>query len=239
MMQFQGFPSGGRVEYTSIPNVFFSSLLPQITDMAELQTTLHIIAALYGKKGYPRFISFSELLGNVNLMAGLQALGGRPEQVLHGALKLAEERGTVISVPLVKDGKTDDIFFLNTESDRLAAEKIKSGELKLAGVKVGEAVPVQADPLPDIYTLYEQNVGMLTPLVADELKDAEKLYSADWIRDAIKEAALHNKRSIKYITKILENWSVEGRSDGTYQRDSKKTDPDKYIKGKFGHNVRR
>lgn len=239
MKQFQGFPSGGRVEYTSIPNVFFSSLLPQITDMAELKTTLHIIAALYGKKGYPRFVSYGELLGNVSLMTGLKSLGEQPEEVLRGALAMAAERGTLIHLPLDSAGKTEDVYFLNTESDRQAAEKIKSGELKLAGVKAGETVPVQAEALPDIYTLYEQNVGMLTPMIADELRDAEKLYPPDWIRDAIKEAALHNKRSIKYIAKILENWSVEGRSDGTYQRDSKKTDPDKYVKGKYGHMVQR
>lgn len=239
MKQFEGFPSGGRVEYTSIPNVFFSSLLPQITDMAELQTTLHIIAALYTKKGYPRYVSYSELLGNVSLMSGLQNLGGEPETVLRGALKLAAERGTIIDVALAGDGKTEEIFFLNTANDRSAAEKIKAGELKIAGLKAVETVPVQAEALPDIYTLYEQNVGMLTPMIADELKDAEKLYPPEWIRDAIKEAALHNKRNIKYITKILENWSVEGRNDGTYQRDTKKTDPDKYIKGKYGHIVRR
>jgi DnaD/phage-associated family protein len=243
MNQFQGFPSGGRVEYTSIPNAFFSSLLPQITDMAELKTTLYIIAILYTKKGAPRFVTVSELLGNVSLMAGLKSLGGQPEAVLRSALKLAAERGTLICIPvssaLSGKGQNEDIYLLNTESDRAAAEKIRNGEISLAGLKVREAVPVQAEPLPDIYTLYEQNVGLITPMVADELKDAEKIYSVDWIRDAIKEAALHNKRSIKYILKILENWSVEGRSDGTYQRDTKKTDPDKYIKGKYGHMVQR
>jgi DNA replication protein len=243
MNEFQGFPSGGRVEYTSIPNAFFSSLLPQITDMAELKTTLHILAVLYVKKGAPRFITYGELLGNVSLMAGLKALGGQPEVALKNALKLASGRGTLICIPvssaLAGGGQDEDIYLLNTEVDRAAAEKIRNGELKLAGLKVREAVLVQEEPLPDIYTLYEQNIGMLTPIIADELRDAEKNYSADWIKDAIKEAALHNKRSIKYILKILETWSVEGRSDGTYQRDTKKSDPDKYIKGKYGHIVQR
>ena len=237
MTQFQGFPSSG-VEYAAIPKIFFSSLLPQITDMAELKTTLHLIPALYVKKGFPRFISFSELLGNADLMAGLKSTAGQPEQVLRGALKLAADRGTIIDVAVNQNGKAENIYFLNTEVDRQAAEKIKSGEIMLEGLKAVPVIP-EVEPLPDIYTLYEQNVGMLTPIIADELKDAEKLYSAGWIRDAIKEAVLHNKRNIKYITKILETWSVEGRSDGTYQRDIKKTDPDKYIKGKYGHMVQR
>jgi hypothetical protein len=36
----------------------------------------------------------------------------------------------------------------------------------------------------------------------------------------------------------LENWLAEGRSDGTHQRDTQKTDPDKYLKGKYGHIVK-
>jgi DNA replication protein len=237
MRQFQGFPA--RMEFTSVPNVFFSSLLPQITDMAELKTTLHVIATIYRKKGYPRLVSYSELLGDASLMQSLKSEGESFEEALRQALKMAAERGTLINMAVEKDGASEDIYFLNDESGRQAVAKIESGALKLAGLKAEGHIPVEAEELPDIFTLYEQNVGMLTPMIADELRDAEKLYPQDWIRDAIKEAALHNKRSIKYIAKILENWSIEGRSDGTYQRDSKKTDPDKYIKGKYGHMVRR
>jgi DNA replication protein len=239
MMQFPGFPSGGRVEYTPVPNIFLSNLLPHITDMAELKVTLHVIAAVYIKKGSPRYVSAAELLQNVSLIAGLKALGGNPEESLRRGLDMAAKRGTVICIPVETHGKKDTACLLNTDADRVAAEKIRSGEIKLEGIDAVLPTSVIVEPVPDIYTLYEQNVGMLTPLIADELKDAEKQYSADWIRDAIKEAVLHNKRSIKYITKILENWAVEGRSDGTYQRDTKKTDPDKYIKGKYGHIVRR
>jgi len=234
MKKFAGFPSG-RVEFTPIPNAFFSALLNEITDIAELKTTLYVMAALYRKKGYPRFISFGELLGNAGLMPILQG----SEETLRGILKMAVERGTLLSLAINKDATAADIFFLNDEAGRQALAKIGSGELKLPGLKTATPVPVQAEALPDIFTLYEQNVGMLTPMIADELRDAEKLFPPDWIRDAVKEAVLRNKRNIKYIAKILENWSVEGRSDGTYQRDTKKTDPDRFVKGKYGHMVRR
>jgi DNA replication protein len=239
MMQFQGFPSGGRVEFTSIPNVFFSSLLPQITDINELKTTLYVISALYGKKGYPRYISYTDLVGNVSLMQSIKSTGIQPAEALRNALKLAVERGTLLKLSIDRDGISEDIYFINTDTDRQAVAKIESGEIKLSGLKTGVLPPVVPEELPDIFTLYEQNIGMLTPMIADELRDAEKLYPEDWIRDSIKEAVLHNKRSIRYITKILENWSVEGRSDGTYQRDIKKTGPDKYFKGKYGHMVQR
>ncbi len=237
MKEFQGFPA--RMDFTSIPNVFFSSLLPRITDMAELKTTLHVMAALYRKKGHPRYVSYGELLGNAGLMDSLKGVEGTTEEVLRSALKMAAERGTLIHLALDKDGNSEDVYFLNTGSDRQTVTKIESGELKLKGLKYKEQVYVETEELPNIFELYEDNIGMLTPMIADELRDAEKQYPPDWIQDAIKEAVLHNKRSIKYIARILENWSVEGRSDGTYQRDSKKTDPDRFIKGKYGHMVRR
>ncbi len=238
MKQFGGFPP--RMGFTSIPNVFFSSLLPQITDMAELKTTLHVLAVLYRKKGYPRLVTYRELAGNAGLIRSLKIKDDEsPEEALRGALKMAAARGTLLHLAFDRDGNAEDVYFLNDEPGRQAVAKIQNGELKLEGLKVGEPACVEAEELPDIFTLYEQNIGMLTPMIADELRDAEKLYTQNWIRDAIKEAVLHNKRSIKYIARILENWAAEGRSDGAYQRDSKKADPDRYIKQRYGHMVRR
>jgi DNA replication protein len=234
MKAFNGFPSG-RVEFTPVPNVFFSDVLADITDMDELKATLHVMAVLYRKKGYPRYVSFSELLENAGLMQGLQ---GSAES-LRKALQKAVKTCTLLSLSVAGDKGDETIYFLNDDAGRQAAARINAGELKLPGWKATALVTVQAEALPDIFTLYEQNIGMLTPMIADELRDAEKLYPPDWIHDAIKEAVLHNKRNIKYINKILETWSVEGRGDGTYTRDSQKTGPDRFVKGKYGHMVRR
>ena len=239
MEQFKGFPA--KMQFTPIPNVFFSRLLPQITDIAELKTTLHIFGSLYAKKGYPRFTTYRELLGNTSLMSSLRMGENPPEEVLSKALEMAVKRGTILHLVLDIDGAPEDVYFLNTDSDRRVVAKIQNGELALAGLKAGgQAYPdVETEPPPDIFTLYEQNIGLLTPMIAEELKEAERLYPEDWIRDAIKEAVKQGKRKWSYISVILESWSVEGKSDGTYRRDSKKTDPDKYIKGKYGHMVRR
>ena len=80
---------------------------------------------------------------------------------------------------------------------------------------------------------------MLTPIIAEELSEAEKSYPHAWIHEAIKEAVDLNKRNWRYISKILERWLAEGKVDGAYKRDIKKADPDKYVKGRYGHMVRR
>ncbi len=235
MEQFKGFPA--KMEFTPIPNLFFNALLPQIGDMTELKTTLNVLAMLYRKRGYPRFITYRELVGNTSLMNSLKGEAKSPDEALRGTLEMATRRGTIIHMVLDRDGTSEDIYFLNTESDRQIVAKIQNGELKLSGLKAKEQTYVEEER-PDIFTLYEQNIGMLTPMIAEELREAEKLYPEGWIRDAIKEAVSLNKRNWKYIAKILENWSVEGKKDGAYRRYSR-TDPDKYIKGKYGHIVRR
>ena len=62
MTEFTGFPQ--KMRFTPIPNLFFSSVLPRIEDLVELKVTLHVFWALYQRQGYPRFVTFNELLGD-------------------------------------------------------------------------------------------------------------------------------------------------------------------------------
>jgi DNA replication protein len=238
MNRFQGFPD--RMEFTSVPNVFFSGLLPDIDDIAELKVTLHVLALMYRKRGYPRFVTCDELAGDLSLMRGLPGNESSAGEVLRHALEAATERGTLLHLVVEQNGGgSGDVYFLNDEPGRQALARVESGEITLTGFKTGAWIPAPAEPQPDIFTLYEQNIGLLTPMTAEQLRDAEKNYPESWIRDAVKEAVNQNKRKWGYIAAILERWSTEGKTDGTYQRDTKKTDPDRFVKGKYGHVVRR
>jgi DNA replication protein len=238
MEKFAGFPA--RMQFTPVPNAFFSNLLPQIGDIAELKTTLQVLAMLYRQRGYPRFIPYHQLLASKSLMSGLSSTAAPPEQSLRRALEMATRRGTLLSLSIDRDGAVEDIYFLNDEPSRQAIAKIQKGELKLPVVEGRQATDTSPEEPPDIFNLYEQNVGMLTPMIAEELREAERLYPQTWINGAIKEAVAANKRNWRYIAAILERWATEGKESGTYKRDSKRqADPDKYIKGKYGHMVQR
>lgn len=238
MKQFSGFPS--RSVFTPLPGIFFSSLIPQITDIAELKVTLYVFEMLYPKKGTPKFITHRELLQNISLMKSLQGFAETPEQTLLNVLQKAVDRGTLLTIKMNNDSVPEDIYMLNTEDNRRAIENIRDGTSQLPGLTATDIAVTSAAEPPDIFVLYEENIGMLTPLIADELRDAENNYPADWLRDAIKEAVSLNKRNWRYISRVLERWSTEGKKDGTHQRYNKEnTDPDKYIKGKYGHIVRR
>ncbi len=234
MKKFAGFPS--RMRFTPVPDLFLNRLLPEITDIAELKTVLCVFSLLYHKRGYPRYVSLSELLTHKGLVDSLN--GSSPEEALRVALEGAVRRGILLSLSINRNGTEESIYFLNDQAGRDAIARIQRGELAIAGVVAIAKLAVSAGPPPDIFTMYEENVGMLTPIIADELRQAEKLYPPGWIQDAIKAAAEYNRRSWRYIAAILERWSQEGKPDGAYRRDSK-TDPDKYFKGRYGHMVRR
>ena len=72
----------------------------------------------------------------------------------------------------------------------------------------------RAATVPNIYTLYEQNIGALTPMIADVLDDAQKTYPAEWLADVIALAVTNNKRNWKYCEAILKRWKVEGKDSG-------------------------
>ena len=135
------------------------------------------------------------------------------EKTLRQALDSAVEHGTLLHSTLNINGVLEDVYSLTDDS--------------------------RQPPAINIFALYEQNIGLIQALIAEELKEAEKLYPPQWIEEAFKEAVTLNKRSWRYIASILKRWASEGKDSGEYKRDIKKDDPDKYIKGKYGHMVQR
>ncbi len=232
--EFRGFPS--RTNFTPIPNSFFSSLLPQIDDLAELKVTLYIFWALYRQKGYPRFVTYSELRGDESLMAGIQGNDVEEDQLQH-ALESAVKRGTLLSLRIERDEGADDLYFLNSENDRRAIIQIESGEIQIDGIVRIE--PASTEERPNIFALYEQHIGLLTPMIAEDLKEAENIYPASWIEDAFREAVDLNKRNWRYISRILERWASEGKGDGRTGKNSKAdTDPKEFLR-KYGNLSKR
>jgi DNA replication protein len=238
MSEFRGFPA--RMQYTAIPNIVFSAILPQIDDLVELKVLLHVLAVIYPKKGTFRSVGLSELINDAGLIGDLKDSPGSSADKVSQALASLEIKNVILHLVLTKNGDTQDYYCLNSEANKLAIERIRQGEIPGPEIKVEKVSRLTTEPPKDIFSLYEQNIGMLTPLIADELKEAEKHFPETWIRDAIKEAVTLNKRNWRYILRILENWSTEGKDSGTHRGNLKTdTDPDKYIRGKYGHMVQR
>ena len=220
MQGFAGFPDGMR-RATPIPNLFFSDLLPLIDNMAELKVTLYAFWALGQREGTVRYLRLTDFMNDPVL---LKAMGGPNIQsgvdALLDGIERAVARGTFLQVSIDgADGRLE-LYFLNTERGRAAVEGISRGEWRPS--------PDDEQPItlmverPNIFVLYEQNIGALTPMIADELREAERTYPPQWIEEAIKLAVTNNVRRWRYIQAILERWRQEGRQDAHGQRDSQR-----------------
>lgn len=223
---FPGFPAGARA--TVIPSLFFAAVLPEIDDPAELVVSCYLFYALGRRQGSPRVITFEELAAETPLRRSLRRLGdstepGAIEAALRRGLEAAVARGTVLHARAVHARRSEagsgparaDVYLVHTEQAR---EAIASG--RLAGLELAPAPePLPDVPPPSIYALYEENIGTIAPLVAEELREAEATYSPVWILAAFKEAAAMNKRNWRYVARILERWRAEGRTDATTGRD--------------------
>lgn len=202
MKIFSGFPSG-KVAVTPIPNLFFTELLPTIEVLSELKTTLHIFWLVANSKTL--YVRLNDLRADHTLMQSLLVEGSKPEDELKRALGAAIERGTILRL-----SSEDDYYFVNNESGRRALERMEKEELLQRSTMVERSVEGER---PNIFALYEQNIGLLTPMIAEELKDAEKEYPSKWIEEAFRIAAENNVRKWSYLRAILERWRTEGRQD--------------------------
>lgn len=234
---FTGFPSGAEV--TPIPNLFFTAVLPRISGVAEMKAVLHIFWLLSRRRGYPQFVTCAELLADSILMGGIEEVGEPKEEVLREALRQTVQHGIMLHVRIDREGQPEEAYFINNEAGRDAVSKIEQGKIPQMVLSSKKGKEVEVKPLPNIFSLYEQNIGMLRPLIAEQLQEAERLYPADWIESAFKEAVALNKRSWKYILRILERWAIEGKDDGKSGRYSEEeSGREKYIRGKYGHMVK-
>jgi len=211
-----GSPSGfdgftGKTLYTPVPNPVFGPILEQIQDLAELKVTLRGLWLFHRKRGAVRAVSLDEFLADRSLIKGLKPKGeeSSEEAIRHG-LRLAVTRKTFLTHQL---NGTDTVFLLNTEADRRAIARLEAGE---SPAETGDEPEIDAPELekPNIFALYEDSIGSLSALLADELKEAEERYPAAWLREAFGIAVTENKRSWRYVSGILRRWMSEGRETG-------------------------
>jgi DNA replication protein len=235
-MKFRGFPA--RMEFTPVPNLFINQLAPGMGSM-ELKITLCLFKILYNKKGRPRFVSETELLADPAVLVSLKEKDTPPQETLAEVLGGAVEQAILLPLAVVQEGKSHILYFLNSPSDRADLAGIQSGQFKLGGFKTVKPQEVAGEKPPDVFSLYEDNIGLLTPMIAEELKDALTTYSEEWLREAVKEAVALNKRSWRYIARILEHWATEGKSNGTHQSNNTEENASKFFRGRFGPLVQR
>ena len=213
MNKFKGFTDSET--FTQLPDGFFHKLLKEIQDADELKVTTYFLFRVERMEGPFRALCETDF--------DVKDLGMGAEEIRSGLGK-AVARGSILK----STHEAEVFFFLNSPRGRAAAEAFAKGQWR-ESARILSSAPVER---PNVFKLYEENIGALTPLIADSLKDAEDLYQPEWIADAIGLAVKNNKRSWKYCEAILKRWKEEGRGEKQNRRDPEK-DRRKYVEGEY------
>ncbi|HET7142882.1 MAG TPA: DnaD domain protein, partial [Anaerolineales bacterium] len=99
------------------------------------------------------------------------------------------------------------------------------------------SVPI-ASGKSNIFKLYEENIGALTPLLSDMLREAEKDYPSAWFEEAFEIAVKNNIRNWKYVEAILTRWKEKGKDERKDKQDSIK-DAKRYTDSEFSEFFKR
>ena len=212
-MTFKGFTDSESL--TQLPDTFFQRLLAEIDDAAELKVTLFFLWRVQHMEGPSRALGQADFEEKV--------LGLAADEVASG-LESAVRRGSILKA----QNEADVFYFLNSPRGRAAAEAFANGNLDESSI--GTSVPVVERP--NVFKLYEENFGPLTPMIADTLKDAEETYSEEWVAEALEIAVTKNVRNWKYVEAILKRWKEQGKYEGKDRQDAGKGS-ERYTKSEF------
>src|SRR5947209_16416362 len=163
-----GVPSG-KNPYVPMPEVFFTEVLPEIEDSAELKVTLHLFWLLAQKQGNPRCTSDRELQADRLLLRSLKRRGDPrpPEERLRQGLEQAVARGTLLCVHLrlVSEGRESAEvvawYFFNTPRSRKVVSELQGGEIipvRLLTNEVPEEGSLEQEAHNDTYAPVNEHV---------------------------------------------------------------------------------
>jgi DnaD/phage-associated family protein len=224
-VSFAGFPS--RTQATAIPNAFFSDVMPLLQgDHEALVVALYAFNVLLKKRGFPRYVTAADLAAEPAM-----ATYFGDDTVAAAESGLERLCGFGVLRSLSADGATV-LYFLNAPADRRGMDTMRAHGATEVPPDLRRAAPRQAG----VYQLYEQLVGTVSPLIADELAEAEQLYPREWMERAFREAAAQNARSWRYVSRILERWATEGPDHAKVDGDA--AADDRYFRGRYGRILR-
>jgi DNA replication protein len=234
-----------RRDTIAIPRDFFEHVLPRVRDLAEMKVILVVFRLAAERRNGQPFVSEEAVYSDRPLLDGLRMQGSAkpPYDEIRRGIDLAVAHDALVRFSLGDDETGEYWVMAASAENRLVLSEIQRGVRPFPNRALPGGVPPRIDiERPNVFRLYEQNVGLVTPIIADQLIEALELYPELWIDEAIAEAVSYNRRNWRYIQRILDRWATEGRGNETdrgHKSASGSLDPDKYLRGKYASLFKR
>jgi DnaD/phage-associated family protein len=209
----KGFPgfAAGPTQLTPLPSEFFGEILPIVDDLAELKVILYVFWKLAQGSGDVRYVRLDDALADLVFLAGMGETPEEQEAATRNAFARAAQRGVLIEIEVKRSGRSEKWYFLNSPKGRRAVERLRKGDFRGLIHDIDDVIVGLEKERPNIFLLYEQNIGLVTPMAAERLRQLERDYPEEWIYDAFSLAVERNARNLAYIHRILKNWAQNGK----------------------------
>ena len=208
----KGFPLSDDYAATRVPNAVLGRVLANIDDADVIKLVLRAVWLLERQRGFPRYIAVEDLQRDrvvSNVFASPAALERALETVIeHGVLAKVGINGS-------------PCLMLNTESAQRATmdSPVSLPVAESTNDADGWDSPAAASMPADAFRTYEENIGLLSPMIRESILAALEDFTDDDITRAIRIAVENESRSWSFVAGVLRRWSREGipdeRTDGT------------------------
>ena len=165
-----------------------------------------LMTGIRNKKTIAEARRILEQAGYIKTIRGGKHQATQYQLVELGIAPVIGNQNTPITTPI--DGAiTTPITGHYIKHKRKTETKTKTDSAAAADACVRE----EDNSLSEVVRTFENNIHPVTGKIEqDALIDLTDEYSALWVTEAIKEAALSNGRNLRYITAILERWKRDG-----------------------------
>ena len=208
----QGFPLSDDYAATRVPNAVLGRVLSSVDDSKTIKLILRAVWLLERQRGYPRFITLDHLHQDRVLTTVFS-----DTEAIDRATDSAIGYGVLVRVSI--DGVQR--LMLNTASANRSAFNA-SGAISIDDVAESEDgwdTPADVSGPVDAFRAYEENMGVLSPMIRESILSALEDFTDDDITRAIRIAVENESRSWSFVAGVLRRWSREGvpyeRREGT------------------------
>ena len=183
-----------------------------------MKVVLYAFWRLGEGEGDVRYLRLDDVLADLLFLEGMGDEAEVRVKSARAGFARAAHRGILIEIAVIVSGREETWYFLNSAKGRAAVERLQQGDFEGLIHDIDDVVVGLEKERPNIFSLYEQNIGMITPMLADKLRRAERDYPDSSQRDAFDIAVTNNKRNWAYIQRILENWAKHGKDASSATR---------------------
>ena len=194
------FPLGDDFGSTRVPNAVLSAVLDQVAESETVKLILRAVWLLEHRRGFPASITVNELRQDRVLLRALKT-----QERFDAALDHSLNLGVLIKFQL----NNADALMLNTVSATRQVEHAK-GKKSEDVEDDGWGDSVGSDMPNDAFRSYEENIGILSPMIRENITASLQDFSDEDIIEAIKIAVENESRSWSFIAGVLRRWARDG-----------------------------